>query len=953
MASQRFMVWFGILAVFLLMGGLLWLIYDSVLGPEIGPDFPGRGQTASNDPSAGSVRPETEKTGPDVPFRPRSPRRTAPVKPAEAPRAQIPGPKPGESAAADYGTLDDHLYSTKTPTFYGTVSDKKGPVGGARVVLFQEYPALFGYKALSRIKTDRKGQFVFSPTLVVPHGRYHLLIRVPEMASQFFWNLMPGKRFDVQLTEGKPLKGRVVDPEGESIADAQVIAQSKTWREVVKASPDGMFEFPHAPTFGMFKLTASADGFESGSVENVMPGGPGIEVKLVPGVPVQGTVTDGITKQPLTNATISIGLPGLPERIPKAGTDGNGRYVIRGVPSAFNTFFVKAPGYSEFMKPTKIDHTDQSATYDFQLFPVGEIRGKVVDMQGQPVAGAKVFIGIKNVFVYCVLDPKNPAAETDAGGEFYLPEMNTNPSFDCKLVAEHPDYRRGESSVLKPKPGELLEGITIQLQNGTAFKGRVIRQDGTPVENAEVKATSFTAQQFGSVYFGATYSPTPTTRTDEHGEFTLGRLSAGRVRIEVSAEGCINQQEMLEIPPEGIEGKVFTLEMGYSIAGRVTDTAGQSIPNARIHAACPHPVNSYSNAITNQEGYFTVKNLKQGIFSLTVRAAGYSEARKDGVQVGEPKADFALQANGRLSGLVTSAVTGAPVTEYTVNLQRRKMDGTYQWYRDFRQNQDNGQYELSDIEPGVFKMTIRSKEYASRVREGIMVASGTETTGVNFVLSAGCTITGKVTSAIGAVVKAAHVVAMPLNLQGQPDYQSQSRTERVKEDGSYQIRGLADGLYQVKPMAGGYCQSGGQRVQVGGEQTFQINLILNKGGFLRVHVTDRQGKAVPGANVVVIDSAGNRWGVTPGERSEGHGDPETTLAAGAEVGGEDDPRIRGDGTVTAPGNRTGMTGEFRLAQPLCPGPATIKVTAPGYRPADKVVNIVDETEVPCRVVLRQ
>ena len=219
-----------------------------------------------------------------------------------------------------------------------------------------------------------------------------------------------------------------------------------------------------------------------------------------------------------------------PERLRKAHTDSDGHYLVKGLPVGFATLFVSAPGYSEFMKGTKIDRVE-SVTFDFEIFPVGSISGVVVDPAGNPVSGAKIFVGLKNVFVYYVPDPNSPTAVSDENGQFHLKEMNSNPNFNCKLVAVHPDYRRGESGVLNPKPGETLEGIKIEVKPGTVFSGKVQSQAGKPIVGAEVKVTSFSAQPFGTVYFGTGFATTPTVTTDEEGEFVFRQLTAGRWRV--------------------------------------------------------------------------------------------------------------------------------------------------------------------------------------------------------------------------------------------------------------------------------------------------------------------------------------------------------------------------------------------------------------------------------------
>ena len=132
-----------------------------------------------------------------------------------------------------------------------------------------------------------------------------------------------------------------------------------------------------------------------------------------------------------------------------------------------------------------------------------------------------------------------------------------------------------------------------------------------------------------------------------------------------------------------------------------------------------------------------------------------------------------------------------------------------------------------------------------------------------------------------------------------------------KDDGTYRIRGLKDGVYQVKAMAGGYCQGAGQRVVVAAEQAYQIDLVVNKGGFVKVKVIDRNGGSVTGASVWVIDAGGNRWGAPPGgEGGRGGKRPDFDPGEGGDSG------LAGGGMPS----RTNAMGEFRIPNAICPGP---------------------------------
>lgn len=928
MASQRMFVWLGVLAAFAAIGGVAFLVLK---GTDDEPDI---------DP----VLPEQHAKTPE----PRE--RNQPKIPDATPRPATPGPKsgavadgpktaPNPAAVADYGTIDEYRLSTVTPTFFGVVKTAQRPVAAAEVTLLEERPRPLEHKVMARVKTDPKGQFVFDPKRLRENTRYHLAVRHPDYRSRFYWNMQRGKKFDVILETGVSLAGVVVDKADKPIVGAEVLAQAKDWREIATTGDDGTFSFENAPV-DPIKLTAQPKYYVPVTKDGVKAGGDDVKIAVEKGIPVAGRVIDGQTNKPIANAVVSMGVPGQDDRIPLAATDADGNYDVPGLAPTFTTFFVVAEGYSELMLPTKIKKQD-AMRFDFSLFPEGKIKGRVVDAENKPVAGARLFVTSKNVFIYYVANPERPNGVSDENGNFLLTGIETNPKFDCKIVADHNDHKRGESRLVKPQPGQIVDNVVIRLPAGLRFAGRVVSKvDGKGIENATIETTSFGGQTQSTVMFGQMGGKAK-TQTDAKGEFSLGKLSPGRVRVTVTAADHLKKEEMVEIAATGLTGKLFELEQGYMISGRVTDVAGKGLGNVRIHASCPHPVNSFSNGVTNQEGYFKVVNLKQGVFKLTARATGFSEQHKEGVQVGEQKADFVLQANGKLSGTVMAA--GLPLKNYHVNLQKQKPDGSWRWYREIQQrDKKDGKYLLPDVEPGLYKVTIKTKDHAPSERVGVQILSGQETTDINFVLTAGASIVGKVTDAQGIVPRGAHVIAQPLDNAGKPDFTGQSRTVRIKDDGSFTIRGLKDGVFQVKAMAGGYCQGAGERVVIAAEQTYQLALIVNKGGYVTVAVRSQDGGAVSGASVFITDSAGNKHGVPPGSGA-GRGKPGREVTPGGDEG-------VAAGMGGGFSSQTNAAGKFRIPNPICPGPATVEVSIGGVT-ASKQIIVVDEQEIEERIRL--
>lgn len=951
MASTRAVGWIALLVI---LGGIAAATYFVLQEGSTGdvPDFdPGEptAKTTPKDPAPADPRPVLPRPRPSGP----TPGGNTTAAEAARPAPTNDGPP---TPAADYGSLDERRLSTIAPTFFGVVTGPDGALGGAEVILWHEMPMPFGYRRIAAVRTDAKGQFIVDPTGLADDQRYHVQIAYPGMVSRFYWNCARGKQFNADLAPGQPLRGLVRDSKEQPLAGVEVVAQGDTWREAIETDAKGRFVFDQAPS-GSLRLEARPEHHQPFSMNDATAGDTEWTLTVESGPRVVGTVVDGVTNEPLAGVAIATGIPGNDGRIPKATTDADGTYTIPGMPATFVTFFAQLGGYSEAMKNTKLEKDKEEFRFDFKLFPLGAIRGRVVDKDGNGIAGARVFLSKKNNFFYHVLDTGSPSAVTDDSGAFLVQDVKTNPGVDTRLVADHPRFMRGESNVIQPMPGKVVEGVSIRLKKGLPFGGRVVSKvTGQGVANASVRFQAFGGQRQLTVFFGQGPAQPLSVKTDANGEFLVEQLQKGRVKVEVEADGHLSFQEMIDVDEAGVRGKVIELSEGFAIEGRVVDVKGRGVGNVRIHAACGHPVNSFSNAMTNQEGYFKVKNLKRGNYDVSARIVGFEEQTKKGIQVGEKDLRFALQPNGRILGTVTAS-NGNPLAEFTVNLQRLDDNGKWQWYRDYPHREPKrpaknarlpGSYVCSDVRPGTYKVTIRNKEHAEAERTSVAVVSGTDTQGIDFVLSIGNTVFGRLTDANGLVPGGAHVTAQPLDPAGKPDRLTQARTARVKEDGSYRIRGLKAGQYEIKPMAGGYCQARGERVTLGGDREFNLALVVNKGGTLRVRVLDAQSRPLGGAEISVTDSSGSRFGATVDPQ-----DPRARML-GKAGGTGDVAGMGGDGDEGGGAmSRTNLSGELVLSQPMCPGPATLEVSAPGHQKVTKTIQIVDERETIETVRLRR
>src|SRR5712692_816297 len=99
------------------------------------------------------------------------------------------------------------------------------------------------------------------------------------------------------------------------------------------------------------------------------------------------------------------------------------------------------------------------------------------------------------------------------------------------------------------------------------------------------------------------------------------------------------------------------------LTGRITDTSAAVIPGAQVtvtHVA----TGIKKEAVSNEEGYYTVPLLPPGTYQITVQMAGFRPVSRSGIELAVQQVahlDFTLELGG-----ITEQVTvtgGAPLLE--------------------------------------------------------------------------------------------------------------------------------------------------------------------------------------------------------------------------------------------------------------------------------------------------
>ena len=234
---------------------------------------------------------------------------------------------------------------------------------------------------------------------------------------------------------------------------------------------------------------------------------------------------------------------------------------------------VKQPGFGPYWAAWESGRTSNAVPDEatIELEAAWTVGGIVVDDAGEPIEGVEVSpsIEFKKLPGHTYQFGVGASFKTDANGEWRCDLIPV--SEDYVFVAfDHPKHQPLRMP-LPRKEYEIKTGESptkpIAMPSGVTISGRVIDDQGNPVENALVRT------KFVNEYREA--------KTDTDGKYSIAGCEPKMTRIVVSAKGrALEMQELLvdpNTPPVD-----FTLNSGGHVRIRVIDEHGNGLAKSRI-----------------------------------------------------------------------------------------------------------------------------------------------------------------------------------------------------------------------------------------------------------------------------------------------------------------------------------------------------------------------------------
>jgi hypothetical protein len=169
--------------------------------------------------------------------------------------------------------------------------------------------------------------------------------------------------------------------------------------------------------------------------------------------------------------------------------------------------------------------------------PPGSLSGQVVNaLTGEPVSGARVTVQCAS------RNAGYSQPVSDRGGMFSAAGLGPG---SCTISATHKDYTGimglSQSAVTaEVSSGNETSGVQVKLMPGGAIGGRVVNDDGEPVQGCIVQA-------YSQLHLGDSSSLQPQggVHTDDQGEFRLAGLTADRYLVHAQCQEPLPVERLL------------------------------------------------------------------------------------------------------------------------------------------------------------------------------------------------------------------------------------------------------------------------------------------------------------------------------------------------------------------------------------------------------------------------
>lgn len=451
------------------------------------------------------------------------------------------------------------------------------------------------------------------------------------------------------------------------------------------------------------------------------------------------------------------------------------------------------------------------------------LAGTVVDDTGAPVDSGEVRAKGSGPFMTesTPIEPTGGFALTGlAAGEWEL----------WAGSAEHAPTSRVRVSVPRDS-----EPIQLRVQRRVRITGRVVDRNGVPISEAKVVANVSVDGRSGPAWSHTT------TATSEGGTFELDPIAPGRIAVSASKSGFARGEKHLELAP-GIDGHDVELILlsGGLIEGAISPRPGIPLAHRKVELQGE----TYEKAWTDEAGRFAFEHLPSGTYDvLHEHVRGIDKVRVEVLEGETTRVELGRREPGnvRIHGTVTRGGVGVAGLFVSIEME----DDQLMSFTD-----DAGAYELF-VQPGEYSVSVSESLTEGGCGQSHRVEAGQATElRLDFVLGQ-ANLSGKVLGPQGNPLGGIY-----LSIQA-TDTATDSAGGGVISDskGNFQLRGLLPGTYRLwaeffedEP----YSSPTLELELAPGQELKDVELTLSPSGRIEGVLTTATGAPLVGAEMMLL-----------------------------------------------------------------------------------------------------
>ena len=438
-------------------------------------------------------------------------------------------------------------------------------------------------------RTDVDGRVMLQPMWA---EQWDIEARAPGFARKVEpLNLEGGQdaAVEFQLGPGSDIEGVVCDPGGKPIPGAGVsVSQAGRFQQIayVEADARGRYSLPSLPRGVDLQFDTSKENYIRGSVTRRIDGPrESLDLKLEPGPDggsIAGVVLDPAGRPIAGAELINTGTSTSESRETRTGPDG--RFRLDNLYSNSNfgkEVVVRAANSAPGRVKVQTGPRDRPTEVTIRLDAGHRIRGRVVDRQGRPIEGVRVYFANGNHGV-----TEGGRATTDRDGNFAFDALPP----DCPFAFAKPGFSEIANRKLPLDTDDL---IAVTMDPAGVIVGKVVDAGtGKPIRVSNVRITFSPIRNPGDPTNGLRSSminPGQNFQSDE-GLFRLNELVVGMpLQVTVSAVGyepTIAERVVVAAPADAPTDEYRLVPLDRSglrtYRGRLLDKRGKAVAGANL-----------------------------------------------------------------------------------------------------------------------------------------------------------------------------------------------------------------------------------------------------------------------------------------------------------------------------------------------------------------------------------